>query len=120
MPVSPSRFGKKPEANNMKTSVAAILTGDLHLGHSCPPVRQVEKTGQENQKRWYRTMGCALAEIQSLAAEHRCPIVVAGDLFQSWREPAELVNFILNQMRPGIAWYAIPGNHDVPHHDPDQ
>jgi hypothetical protein len=43
------------------------------------------------------------------------PLVIAGDLFDRWDAPAELINFALAEL-PNTAIYAVPGQHDLPHH----
>jgi hypothetical protein len=46
--------------------------------------------------------------------KHKCKqVAYAGDIFNTWREPAELVNFVMEHLPHG---YAIPGQHDLPHH----
>lgn len=45
--------------------------------------------------------------------EWGCPIFVAGDVFHSYDEGAELTNFLIDRM-PCV--YAVPGQHDLRHH----
>jgi hypothetical protein len=43
------------------------------------------------------------------------PILCAGDIFDKWNSPPELINFAMKHLpRP---MYAIPGQHDLPYHD---
>lgn len=44
------------------------------------------------------------------------PIVCAGDIFDRWNSPAELINFAIKQL-PHM--FAVPGQHDLPYHSLD-
>lgn len=44
---------------------------------------------------------------------HPVPVICAGDIFDRWNAPAELINFALAYL-PRM--YAVPGQHDLPHH----
>lgn len=46
------------------------------------------------------------------------PILIAGDVFNKWNAPAELINRIGAKM-PNNCW-AIPGQHDLPNHRLDK
>lgn len=52
-------------------------------------------------------------QLAALAMLYKAKIVYAGDIFHSWKEPAELINFLLSHLPKG---YAIPGQHDLPYH----
>lgn len=58
-----------------------------------------------------------LRQVRDLMAEHRCPLIVAGDIFDDgWRPgrcPPALINFALEHLPPCLA---VPGQHDLPHH----
>jgi DNA repair exonuclease SbcCD nuclease subunit len=54
-----------------------------------------------------------LIEINTLQSKYDCPVVCAGDLFDTWRSLPELVNFALEYLP---TMYAIPGQHDLPYH----
>lgn len=86
--------------------VLAILCGDLHLSHSPP-------TSRSGQKDWYRVMEFALDQIADLSQQYSAPIVCAGDVFDRWNSPPELINFALANLPP---MFAIPGQHDLPWH----
>lgn len=90
-------------------SILAILCSDIHLSHSCPSARTAEDC-------WYEAMARPLQEIRNLAARHRAPVVIAGDIFHRWNEPAELINFALDHLPEA---YAVPGQHDLPYHRMD-
>lgn len=54
-------------------------------------------------------------ELRYLQSLHRAPIFIAGDLFQNYSNSPWLVNNVLVWLE-GLDIYAIPGNHDLPHH----
>jgi DNA repair exonuclease SbcCD nuclease subunit len=58
----------------------------------------------------------SLWEISDLAESHKADVLYAGDIFDKWNPPVELVNWALKNLPPG---YAIPGNHDLPLHQVD-
>lgn len=90
--------------------VMAVLCSDVHLSHSAPLCR----TGERD---WYQAQERVLGEVIGLANHYRCPLVVAGDIFDRWNSPPELVNFAIDIFRQAIApVYAIPGQHDLPNH----
>ncbi len=94
--------------------VIAILASDLHLSHRPPVFRS-------NEQDWYAAQARPLAELRGLQERYRCPVIVAGDIFDDgWRPhrcPAQLINFALGHLPDGA--YAIPGQHDLPYHSYD-
>lgn len=84
----------------------AILASDIHLSHK-PPIFRSEEPD------WYATQKRYLDELAGLASERVVPIVYAGDIFDKWNSPAELINFAIDNLPPGCA---IPGQHDLPNH----
>jgi hypothetical protein len=89
--------------------VVAILTSDWHIQHDPPKSRNVGGTDA-----WYAAMAHALGQVYTLAKEHQCPVIVAGDLFTTWRTNAECINFLLANITEPT--YAVPGQHDLPGH----
>jgi len=93
------------------TQLIAILMADLHLSHKAPAARSCEKD-------WYAVQRGYLRQVSRLQKRHsrdltyQIPVVVAGDLFDRWNAPAELVNFALANLPKSI--FAVPGNHDLP------
>jgi len=85
----------------------ALLCADIHLSHNAPTARSAEPD-------WYAAMERSLKELGELAAFHLAPILFAGDLFESWKSPPELINFALDVLP---TMYAIAGQHDLPHHN---
>lgn len=86
----------------------AILCSDLHLSH-VPPACRLEKDS------WYETQGRYLAQIRTASEKHnRAVIIYAGDIFDKPNPPIELINWTLMNLPRG---YAIPGQHDLMHHE---
>lgn len=56
-----------------------------------------------------------LREVQSITD---CPVIVAGDIFDRWNAPAELINFAIDAL-PKCDVYAVAGQHDLPNHNYD-
>ena len=83
----------------------AILCSDLHFSHRPPIARSYEN--------WYTAQDRQLEQLFTLVSEHRCSLVVAGDILHRWNEPAQLVNFLLKRM-PNCC--GINGQHDTPNH----
>lgn len=114
---------KKKHVVPGSTWPVALLTGDWHLSHAAPSCRA------ERGKEWYDVMDSYLAQV-TRKAQYRyqqpagsneyfqLPIFVAGDVFDRWNSPPELVNFAIEQMPPNV--YAVAGQHDLPNHSPDQ
>jgi len=88
--------------------VIAIATSDWHLSHRPPVWRSVEPN-------WYEAMDRMLDQLRSLARLYSCPFLFAGDLFDYWDSPAELINWASEVVPAQI--HAIPGQHDLPHHE---
>jgi len=87
--------------------VIAILCADIHLSLNPPIWRSAEKD-------WFEAMKRPLNELASLSEKYKCPIICAGDVFDKWNSPPELINFALDYLPPMIA---IPGQHDIPNHN---
>lgn len=85
----------------------AIFVSDIHLSHNPPELRKTEPD-------WYRAMHYPLKQLIAAKRKYRCPIICAGDLFHTWDQPVELVNFAIDNL-PEM--YTIPGQHDLPNHN---
>ena len=85
----------------------AIFVSDLHLSHTPPIWRSCEED-------WYAIQERALKELREIKNANACPIFCAGDVFDKWNSPPELINFALQHLPP---MYAIPGQHDLPNHN---
>ncbi|HUW45947.1 MAG TPA: metallophosphoesterase [Dehalococcoidia bacterium] len=91
----------------MRPQVVAILCGDIHLSLSPPLARAKEKDWLEAQAR-------PLKQLRKLKREYDVPILCAGDIFDRWNSPPELINWALDNV-PKM--YTIPGQHDLPTHN---
>ena len=87
--------------------IVAILCSDIHLCHKAPVARSAEPD-------WYAAMKRPLRQLTRLSSTYDCPVVIAGDIFDHWKSPPELINFAIENLPPDI--YAIPGQHDLPFH----
>ena len=99
-----------------KPKVVAILCADIHLSHN-PPV------WRSNEPDWYAAMRRPLDELQDLQQQYKCPILVAGDVFDLWygasnKAASELINFAMLHMPKEVC--SIPGQHDTPEHNTAQ
>jgi len=88
--------------------VLAVLCSDLHFSHNAPTARSAEPS-------WYVAMERAWYQVRVAAQDFKCPIVIAGDIFDNWRSPPELITFAIKLFR-GWDVYTIPGQHDLPNH----
>lgn len=87
--------------------VIAILLADIHLSLKPPIWRSAEPD-------WFEAMKRPLDEVKRLQKQYdNCPVLCAGDIFNLWNSPPELINFAAEAL-PQM--YAIPGQHDLPLH----
>jgi DNA repair exonuclease SbcCD nuclease subunit len=94
----------------MSTPITAVLSADWHLSHK-PPAARAETD-------WYAVMANYIGQVRSLCGIYKCPLVIAGDLFDRPDNPAELVNFVMKELGSfDHKIYAVPGQHDLFHHD---
>lgn len=84
----------------------AILCGDIHLSAKSPVYRSKEPD-------WFEAMARGLRQLDNLAYKHNIPILCAGDVFDRWNGPVEVINFALDHLP---TMYAVPGQHDLPYH----
>jgi DNA repair exonuclease SbcCD nuclease subunit len=91
-----------------KTYPVGITCSDIHLCHTAPPCRSKESD-------WYMAMKRSIDALKRKRDElgEHLPIIMAGDLFDKWNPPHELVNFALANL-PHV--YGVPGQHDLPYH----
>lgn len=94
----------------MRKKVVAVACSDIHLSLRKPPCRAEEKS-------WLGSMAYGMLQISELCQLHQVPLLIAGDIFDKWNMPAELINWALELFPPHT--YAIPGNHDLPMHQAD-
>lgn len=87
--------------------VVALTVSDVHLSLK-PPLARAE------EEDWLRTQRRVWGQVKELQRRHQdAPILCAGDVFDRWNAPAELINWALENL-PHL--YAVPGNHDLPSH----
>lgn len=91
----------------------AIVISDLHLSLLQPACRA--------DKDWMNVQASYLARVKMIA-EHsssgKLPILCAGDIFDRWNAPPELINFALKHLPDDMI--SVPGQHDLPNHRVDQ
>ena len=90
--------------------IVAIVCSDLHFCDNPPIARSVEDS-------WFDVMGRNIDQLRELKSKFKCPIVVAGDVFDRWKCSPNLINFLLERL-PEL--HAIAGQHDLPNHDYDR
>jgi hypothetical protein len=88
------------------SDVIAVLCADIHLSAKPPVARSAEPD-------WFEAMRRPLSQLRALSSKYDAPIVCAGDVFDAWRSPPELVNFAIDDLPP---MFAVPGQHDLPFH----
>lgn len=94
----------------MRRKAIAILCSDIHLSLKAPVARSGEPDWLEAQAR-------PLRELKRLSEDNdQAPILCAGDIFDRWNSPPELINWAIENL-PEL--YAIPGQHDLPLHSLD-
>lgn len=89
--------------------VIAIAVSDLHLSHEPPRSRKVESD-------WYRVMRRHLWKLRQAVSFYSVPLLLSGDIFDTPYEPAELVNFVIQNLPEGPI-YSVAGQHDLLHHN---
>ncbi len=97
--------GKKRNQRRDERTIA-LFCSDLHLSHKPPLYRS-------NEPNWYDAMLRPIEELKKLQRRYNCPVFCAGDIFNVWNAPAELINWALKHL-PNM--YVIPGQHDLPDH----
>jgi len=95
-----------PRAKQRKAD--AILTADWHLRDDVPACRTDD---------YAAAMWGKVAWILETANEHRCPLLIAGDLFNRPRPSYALVSKTIDELeRIDSMIGVIPGQHDLPQH----
>lgn len=88
--------------------VIAVLCSDVHWSIKRPACWSDEVD-------WFGAMEYYWQQVSDLANKHGVPIIIAGDVFDRWNSPPELLNFAIRMLR-GLDVHAIPGQHDMPMH----
>lgn len=102
-------FSKLDKLDHLKGEVTSLHISDLHWDKTPPRFRSLEKDI------WWQAQLRPLREVCNLQEKFHCPVVVAGDLFHKWNADPETISFAIEQIK--VPWYAIPGNHDLKHHN---
>lgn len=100
-------MSRLPPGDTSEQAVVAVLCADLHISQKPPLARSSEAD-------WYLAMERQLVELRRLT--DGIPLIIAGDLFDRWNPPVELVNFALKHFPSERQVFAIPGQHDLPNH----
>lgn len=91
----------------MQPRAVAVCCSDLHLSLSTPICRA--------EKDWLKVQSGYLDQLKAVAKYHGdLPIICAGDIFDRWNPPPELINFALDHLPVGMI--CVPGQHDLPFH----
>lgn len=98
------------QATDESMKCVAVLTADWHLSDRCPICRNDDPVSAQLGK---------LDQILNIALAHGAPLIVAGDLFDSW-QPSNCYSLLPKLLRllrrKAVDIYAIPGQHDLPQH----
>jgi len=89
--------------------VLAIFCSDIHLSETVPPARSAEPD-------WMEAQGRVLDQLNELIQKYNCPIICAGDLFHRHNPQPALINWTIDHLP---VMHAVPGQHDLPHHNYD-
>ena len=87
----------------------AIAISDLHLS-LLPPACRADKD-------WMQVQAHYLQQVKDWAQADQLPILCAGDIFDRWNAPPELINFALEHLPDNMI--CVPGQHDLPLHRMD-
>lgn len=90
---------------NQEDKLAAIAVSDIHLSLLKPRIRE--------DSDWLKVQKEYLNQLYSLLSDWSVPIIFAGDLFDRWSQPPELINWCLDNL-PEM--YGVYGQHDEKHH----
>lgn len=88
----------------MKPKPIAVLCSDLHLSLQAPACRA--------EKDWLEVQAGYLNQVKALASG--LPVIAAGDIFDRWNAPPELIHFALEYLPDDMI--CVPGQHDLPNH----
>lgn len=83
------------------------MVADLHLTLLKPACRA--------DGHWMNTQAHYLQWLREQAGKPALPIICAGDIFDRWNAPPELINFALEHLPDGML--CVPGQHDLPNHN---
>lgn len=112
---SKGQFKEMPNMRS-KSSVEAVVFGDLHLSLNAPVARA------EKNEDWFTVMKKNFDEVGRIARYNNAKYIIStGDIFHAWNSPVELVNFAIKMFQSlNLRVYSVAGNHDLPNHDHTQ
>ena len=85
--------------------VDAIFCADLHIREDIPECRTDD---------YYQAQMSKLQFIKDLARDNNCPVLCAGDMFDTWRCSVGLVYDTMTRLPNKMI--VIPGQHELPYH----
>jgi hypothetical protein len=91
----------------VKDKVIAVLGSDLHLTNKTPVARA--------ETDWLKVLSHALEQVCDLCDKHKCPFILAGDLFDKSNPPPVVVNAAFDMLPENTI--TIPGQHDLEFHN---
>ena len=83
-----------------------IAIGDVHLCDKSPVCRKDDVRATQLGK---------LRQVAALCKKYRCPLFIAGDLYDRWDVSFGLINQV-NREFLNLEVHAVAGNHDLPYH----
>lgn len=102
----------------MKAEPIAILCSDLHLSIKQPACRADDWLSvQRDYLLQVKDLACTVKERwlgNGNVTGRAIPILCAGDIFDRWNAPPELIRFALEHLPDGMI--CVPGQHDLPNH----
>jgi DNA repair exonuclease SbcCD nuclease subunit len=94
-----------------KSPIAGYFIADLHWSEVSPISRSAEES-------WYLAQRRYMRQLRNLIELRPAPLFIAGDLFDKWNASARTISWALEWLGEiRVKKYAIPGNHDIPHHN---
>jgi len=91
--------------------VIGIFCADIHLTIQAPVWRSAEPD-------WMAAQDRPLKELADLQYKFKCPVLCAGDIFDTAKSLPEVINFAADNIPDNM--YVIPGQHDLPEHQMEQ
>ena len=82
------------------------MVSDLHLGDKAPVARSAEAS-------WHDAQVAMLKQLCKYQQRYKCPVIIAGDLFDRPTPPPWVINMALKHLPERC--YAVPGQHDMIH-----
>lgn len=91
-----------------------MICSDMHLRHTCPVWRNPESDWYDVMYRMFQELDYVL---EILKVGSRPSLMIAGDVFDRWDNPSQLVYFAVENFKNlETQILAIPGQHDLPYH----